>query len=148
MKNKQIDVALDYKEEVLRDFFKFQMNVRQHMLLLFMLAGVVAIGAGVVLWFVIEIPAVGVACGIVGLLIMINYPFQIHRAIKNQNFKALGRPNQRLKISDDCLVQYINDKSISYEWDIVLLACETKKYLYLYNSKYGALIIQKQYLKE
>lgn len=137
------DVSLNYNEEVLVDFFKFQINVRQHTKWLFILASLVAIAAGAVLWFVVKIPAVGIACMVIGLVIVVNYPMQMHRAIKRQNFKALFRPNQRLKVNKESLVQYDPKAELTYEWTKIIEAAETKKYIYLYSSKYGALIIQK-----
>ena len=143
MEKKQIDVSLDYKEEVLADFFKFQVNVRQHTKWLFVLAAIVAIAAGAVLWFVIKIPAVGIACMIIGVIIVANYPMQMRRAIKRQDFRALSRPNQRLRITEDNLVQYDLKNEVKYDWERIIEVCETKKYIYLYSSKYGALIVQK-----
>lgn len=146
MEKKQIDVSLDYKEEVLADFFKFQVNVRQHTKWLFILASVVAIAAGAVLWFVIKIPAVGIACMIIGLVIVVNYPLQLRRALRRQNFRALSRPNQRLRITDEGLVQYDLKNQLAYNWERIIEACETKKYFYLYSSQNGALIVQKKEL--
>ena len=148
MEEKQIDVSLDYKEEVLADFFKFQVNVRQHTKWLFILAAIVAIAAGAVLWFVVKIPAVGIACMVIGVVIVVNYPLQMRRAIRRQDFRALSRPNQRLRIKDDSLTQYDLKNQVVYEWNRIIEACETKKYFYLYSSKYGALIIQKKELTE
>ena len=148
MENQIIDVSLDYKEEVLADFFKFQINIRQKTKWLFILAALVAAGAGAVLWFVIKIPAVGIACMVIGLVIIVNYPLQMRRAIKRQNFRALSRPNQRLKISDECLIQYDLKNQVAYDWERIIEACETKYYFYLYSSKYGALIVQKKELTE
>ena len=148
MNNQVIDVSLDYKEEVLADFFKFQINIKQKTKWLFILASLVAAGAGAVLWFVIKIPAVGIACMIIGLVIIVNYPLQMRRAIKRQNFRALSRPNQRLKISDESLIQYDLNNKVTYDWDRITEVCETKKYVYLYSSKYGALIVQKKELTD
>ena len=148
MDNQTFDVSLDYKEEVLADFFKFQINVRQKTKWLFILAALVAAGAGAVLWFIIKIPAVGIACMIIGLVIIVNYPLQMRRAIRRQDFRALSRPGQRLKITNDNLVQYNVSNKITYEWARIIEVCETKKYFYLYSSKYGALIIQKKELTE
>lgn len=148
MEKKQIDVSLDYKEEVLTDFFKFQINVRQHTKWLFIFASIVAMAAGAVLWFALKMPAVGIACMIIGALIIVNYPLQMRRAIRRQDFRALSRPNQRLKISEDNLIQYDLKGQVVYDWSKVIEASETKKYLYLYSSKYGALIVQKKELTE
>lgn len=148
METKPIDVSLDYKEEVLADFFKFQINVRQNTKWLFILAALVIAGAGTVMWFVIKIPAVGIACMIVALVIIVNYPLQMRRAIRRQDFRRLSRPNQRLKINEDNLIQYDLNGQVTYEWDKIIEVCETKKYFYLYSSKYGALIVQKKELTE
>lgn len=148
MEQKIIDVSLDYKQEVLTDFFKFQINTRQHTIWLFIIASIVGIATGVVLWIVFDLLAVGIACMIVGSLIIINYPLQMHRAIKRQNFRALSRPNQRLKISDECLIQYDLNNQVVYEWDRIIEACETRKYFYLYSTKYGALIVKKEEVTE
>ena len=148
MDNQTFDVSLDYKEEVLADFFKFQINVRQKTKWLFILAALVAAGAGAVLWFIIKIPAVGIACMIIGLVIIVNYPLQMRRAIRRQDFRALSRPGQRLKITNDNLVQYNVNNKVTYEWTRIIEVCETKKYIYLYSTKYGALIVQKKELTE
>ena len=148
MEDNYIDVSLDYNEEVLTDFFKFQINVRQHTIWLFILAAIVAFATGLVLWLIAKIPAAGIACMIIGLVIIANYPLQMHRAIKRQDFRGLSRPNQRLRITDEYLMQYDLKGEVKHDWQKVIETVETKRYIYLYSSKYGALIVQKKELTE
>jgi len=78
----------------------------------------------------------------------LSFPSRAKRAAKKTSNSRFKRDPQNIIFYNDKIEQHTDRQILVYKWNLITDVHETKKYIYFYVSKQGALIVNKQTINE
>ena len=140
---------LQYSEEVLTDFFKFQILHKSKLKWLYFGLSLLTLAIGLLEIFVFESLVLGIIVCVLSVGLVAVFPIQIKRTLKKEVANMINHIDVELTFSSAGINQKVSEKRFAFdEWSKVIELIETKKYLYFYTNKYEAIIVTKSLLKK
>lgn len=143
-----IKVEVVYTKKELRSYFEFQLLAKSKVRYLYYGTAILfAIGA-IILILGKENLWLGVILGILALILPILFPLQVKGIVRKQDLSQYERTSQLLTFSQTSIEHTIDGKIHTYGWDEIKEVNETRKYVYLQLTQFGALIVSKDHFLE
>ncbi len=143
-----IKTQFSYQEDNMKSFFRFHLSKKSNVRwLYYALAGLFLIIA-IIVAFVIHKLLMGFIMIIASLIMVLIYPLRVNSLAKKTAQAKYKRPDEEIVFDEDKIIHYSDKGNINYSYNQILEVDETKKYIYFYISKNGALIVEKDKLKE
>lgn len=145
-KRKMIKTEFHYTEEEIKDFFRFQLLIKEKTKWIYFLSLVFFVLIGALLTFKFKEPFLGLLTIIIAIIFLLIFPLQVNKTLNKQAKSRYKRAKQTLIFGYD-ITQYVEEETITYQWKNIIEVNETNKYLYFYLSKKAALIVNKEMLE-
>ena len=143
-----IKTRFTYDEEALIEFFTFHLKRKDKIKWIYYIISAIFMLAGVIVAFVFKQEVFGFILLVASTIMFMVFPSQAKRAAKRTANSRYKKAPQDIIFSEERIEQHLEKKILVYNWDLVLDVNETKKYIYFYISKQGALIVSKDCLSE
>lgn len=138
-----IKTTFTYDEEALIAFFTFHLKRKDRIRWIYYLIASIFFILGIIVAFVINKQIFGLLILVASTIMFMVFPSQAKRAAKRTANARYKRAPQDIIFTDERIEQHLEKKIMAYNWSLVTEVNETKKYIYFYVSKQGALIVDK-----
>ena len=138
-----IKTTFVYDEQALVDFFSFHLKRKDKIRWIYYAIALVFFILGIIVAFAFKKQFMGLIILISSTIMFMVFPSQAKRAAKRTSSSRYKRAPQNIIFYDDKIEQHLEKQILVYNWSLVSDVHETKKYIYFYVSKNGALIVSK-----
>ncbi len=143
-----IKTEFSYSKDEIYDFYYFHLRNKTNAMLLYYSITALFLLSGIVFTFIIKDYFFGLVLIVTSLLVFALYPYRQKKALELLVRQKYKRDKQGITFYDDKIETLIEGEVYTYKWDEILEVNETTRYLYLYVSEKGALIIKKSILSQ
>ena len=138
-----IKTTFVYDEQSLVDFFSFHLKRKDKIRWIYYAIALVFFILGIVVAFAFKKQFMGLIILVSSTIMFMVFPSQAKRAAKRTSNSRYKRAPQNIIFYEDKIEQHLEKQILVYNWSLVKDVHETKKYIYFYVSKNGALIVSK-----
>lgn len=144
-----VTTYLKYTQEVLADFFKFQLLHKSNVKWLYFGLSAFCLALGMLEIFVWDSMTLGIIISVLSVALVLVFPLQIKGTVKKEVANMVNHIDIKLVFDNTGVRQEISEKRFAFDpWANFSEVIETKKYLYFYTNKYEAIIVTKALLKD
>ena len=143
-----IKTEFSYSKDEIHDFYSFHLTTKTYARLLYYILASIFMITGVIFTFIIHDYLFGLILMITSVIVILLYPAQLKRTLKKLVLQKYKRDKQDIIFYSDKIETIIENNIYEYKWNDILEVNETSRYIYLYVSKTGALIIKKSILNQ
>lgn len=139
-----IKTTFTYDEQSLIDFFTFHLKRKDKIRWIYYGVTILFFILGVVVLLIFKKYLLGLLIFISSTIMFLSFPSRAKRAAKKTSNSRYKRDPQNIIFYNDKIEQHTERQILVYNWSLVTDVHETKKYIYFYVSKQGALIVNKE----
>jgi len=143
-----IKTTFTYDEQSLIDFFTFHLKRKDKIRWIYYGITLLFFILGVIVLLVFKNNLLGLLIFISSAIMFLSFPSRAKRAAKKTSNSRFKRDPQNIIFYNDKIEQHTDRQILVYKWNLITDVHETKKYIYFYVSKQGALIVNKQTINE
>lgn len=138
-----IKTKLVYDDQTLIDFFTFHLKRKDKIRWIYYAISFSFFIIGLVLTLIFNEFLLSFIILVCTTIMFLVFPSQAKRAAKKTANSRYKRDPQDIIFYDDKIEQHLEKQILVYNWSLVKDVHETKKYIYIYISDKGALIVNK-----
>ena len=139
-----IKTKFTYDEKSLTDFFAFHLKRKDKIRWIYYGITVIFFIIGVITVLFLNKYFLGLLIFVSCTVMFMSFPSRAKRAAKKTSNSRYKRNPQDIIFFEDKIEQHTDRQILVYNWSLVTDVHETKKYIYFYVSKQGALIVNKE----